>query len=175
MTAFDKIVLKSKLFNRLQDLGYNVTTTDTPNIVFFTDKPVNNKSKKQDNFYITSFGIKGAEKFLEQNPTHLVIRRFKNESRIFITILIGKLSCHLTKRLNKDTCWKYDISLNERNTDNILGDGFGNTMKETLDRLKESIVEIDNIKKRGKYIFTDFRDNKDKIRTYKQLKENDIW
>lgn len=73
-TAFEKRVIKSKLVDYLESKGFHVSATDSPEIVVFTDKPVNEKSykySKQSNLiepYMTSFGTKGALKLIAQNP-----------------------------------------------------------------------------------------------------------
>ena len=69
----DRHVLKAKMHTRLQEMGYKVDATDSPSLVFFTDKPINEKSYKVPNPsninlthpYGTSFGDSGALKFLE--------------------------------------------------------------------------------------------------------------
>ncbi len=57
--------IKGDVQDRLKELGFKVSVTDTPELVFFTDKPINDKSVKHENQYITSFGEKGALAFLE--------------------------------------------------------------------------------------------------------------
>lgn len=66
-----KRTLKSKLFVKLEENGFKVEATDSPDILFFTDKRINSKSKRystQKNLthpYMTSFGEVGAKKLLE--------------------------------------------------------------------------------------------------------------
>ena len=63
--------IKGNLVDVLKGMGYLVSCTDTPNIVMFTDKPINNKTVKisrgYDTPYCTSFGPVGATKFIEEN------------------------------------------------------------------------------------------------------------
>jgi tRNA G26 N,N-dimethylase Trm1 len=68
-TALEKRYLKSKIVTRLENLGYSVSATDSADIAVFTDRPINNKSIKAHNArnpYITSFGVKGALKFISE-------------------------------------------------------------------------------------------------------------
>ncbi len=70
MTALQKRAIKGKLMLKLESMGHNVSVTDTPEIVVFTDKPINKKSKKIGNYihsWITSFGEIGAKKFIDQH------------------------------------------------------------------------------------------------------------
>ena len=70
MSVLQKRTLKSKLFVKLEENGFKVSATDTPDIIFFTDKRINSKSKRystQKNLehpYMTSFGEVGAKKLL---------------------------------------------------------------------------------------------------------------
>jgi len=71
LSALQKRTLKTNLFDKLEESGFAVGATDTPDIVFFTDKIINSKSKRystQKNLvhpYITSFGVVGAKKLLK--------------------------------------------------------------------------------------------------------------
>ena len=59
-----------RMVDTLENLGYKVSATDSANIAVFTNNPINKKSVKVGNFdlsYITSFGIVGALKFIEDN------------------------------------------------------------------------------------------------------------
>ncbi len=69
MKALEKRYLKSRIINILEEQGFIATGTDSAEIAVFTDKPINNKSVKLGNFdvpWITSFGEKGAIKFIEK-------------------------------------------------------------------------------------------------------------
>ena len=90
----DRHVLKAKMHTRLQEMGYKVDATDSPSLVFFTDKPINEKSYKVPNPsninlthpYGTSFGDSGALKFLEltqKAPTSAS----SSDDRIIATII----------------------------------------------------------------------------------------
>ena len=57
--------IKGDIQDKLKEMGFKVSVTNSPELVFFTDKKVNDKSIKHGNQYITSFGEKGALKFLE--------------------------------------------------------------------------------------------------------------
>ena len=71
MSALQKRALKSKLFVKLEEAGFRVSATDTPDIVYFTDKKINSKSyrystqKNLEHPYMTSFGEVGAKKLLK--------------------------------------------------------------------------------------------------------------
>lgn len=70
MSSFDKKVIKSKLDSKLRDLGFSVSSTDSSNIVVFTDKSISEKSQKIGNYthsYLTSFTVKSALNFIEKN------------------------------------------------------------------------------------------------------------
>ncbi len=72
MRANEKRAIKSRLVNVLEEMGFKWQATDTPEIVIFTDKPVNEKSVRygeSDTPYITSWGVKGASAFIEKNRT----------------------------------------------------------------------------------------------------------
>lgn len=58
--------LKGMVYDKLKDMGFKVSMTDTTHLTFFTDKPINKKSGKHGNQYITSFGEVAARKFLEE-------------------------------------------------------------------------------------------------------------
>jgi hypothetical protein len=65
------IKIKGDVQDKLILLGFKVSVTDTPQLVFFTDKPINKKSKGPIKSgpvtqYITSFGKVGALKFLKK-------------------------------------------------------------------------------------------------------------
>ncbi len=58
--------LKGEILDKLFSLGFRVGVTDSTTIAVFTDKPVNDTSVKIPcGQYITSWGVKGAEKFLQ--------------------------------------------------------------------------------------------------------------
>jgi len=73
MTALQKMKLKADIYTILQDKGFNPWGSGSAEIVLFTDKKVNEKSKKTGNQYVTSFGVKGAEKFILENRNKEVI------------------------------------------------------------------------------------------------------
>lgn len=66
------IKIKGDVQDKLIELGFKVSVTDTPQLVFFTDKPFDKKSQGPIKSgpvtqYITSFGKAGALKFLKKN------------------------------------------------------------------------------------------------------------
>jgi len=71
LTALQKRALKSKLYTKLENDGFKVLATDSPELVYFTDKKINSKSKRYSNQknliypYMTSFGEVGAKKLLD--------------------------------------------------------------------------------------------------------------
>jgi len=71
LTALQKRVLKTKLINSLEKSGFKVSATDSPDIVIFTNKKINTKSRRyssQKNLkepYMTSFGEIGAKKLIK--------------------------------------------------------------------------------------------------------------
>jgi len=68
MIALQKRVIKSHIVDKLEEMDFSVWASDTPALVFFTDKPVNDRSKKMhncDNPYCTSFGVKSALSFIQ--------------------------------------------------------------------------------------------------------------
>jgi len=73
ISALQKRVLKSKLFVKLEERGFEVSATDSPDLILFTDKRINQKSKlysTQKNLkhpYMTSFGEVSAKKLLESS------------------------------------------------------------------------------------------------------------
>lgn len=71
MTANEIRGIKGKLMDKLMDQGFKVVCTGTSDITMFTDKQVNPKSikyHKGNHGYITSWGVRGALKFLEVQP-----------------------------------------------------------------------------------------------------------
>jgi hypothetical protein len=57
--------LKGRLQDYFQDKGFIISVTDTPEIVLFSKDKISGKSAKYSHGFITSFGIKQAEKILE--------------------------------------------------------------------------------------------------------------
>lgn len=72
LTASQKRTLKSRLVLTLEEKGFRVVATDSPDIVLFTNKKINSKSHKystQKNLrepYMTSFGEVGAKKLITE-------------------------------------------------------------------------------------------------------------
>ena len=71
MKTLYKRRLKGELLDLLTSLGFVTTCTDTPALVFFTDRRVSQKSvpnmvSGKQYGYITSFGVKTAQKMLEE-------------------------------------------------------------------------------------------------------------
>lgn len=71
MRAIYKQKLKGEMQDYLVAQGFTVSVTSTPALVFFTDKRINVKSTPnitngKQYGYITSFGIKTAQKILGQ-------------------------------------------------------------------------------------------------------------
>ena len=69
-TVHQKRVLKSRLVNALEGKGFKIQATDSADILVFSNKKINAKSKKYSaqkkltHSYMTSFGEVGAKKLI---------------------------------------------------------------------------------------------------------------